>query len=391
MRVTKIRSIKSIGIKIAMDLTVGNKNHNFIADGVVVSNSHSVSYAILSAITSFLKINYPQEFFISLLKMSQYEPKPHEQIRAIAPELKHFGINLLPPDLALSGMDFTIEGDNIRYGLSSIKGISSKTLEALTKFRSATKPNKYDIFIAAKEAGLNIGALSALIQAGTLTGYKQKRSRLVLEAQCWNILTDREKRNLYVLGPKYEYDLLLCIRESSDNKLLADDQKPIFKDSRFETIKGKLEKYKAIYAQNSKFEDFANWYFEKKLLGYSPELRLKKIMGPEFKDSEDIPDLQPRSKYKFIGTVELAKKSKSANGNIYILLNMFDDSGTFKVLMCDNARFKKCSEYLEEGGKIPEKEDIVVVLGSKSEDGTVFADDISIMSEKIYMKLSDVD
>ena len=98
----------------------------------------------------------------------------------------HFGINLLPPDLIKSDMDFTIEGNNIRYGLNSIKGISEKSLQNLKDFRDSEKSNKYDIFLTAKSAGLNIGALSALIQAGAMSSCSNKsesRSLLVLEAQ----------------------------------------------------------------------------------------------------------------------------------------------------------------------------------------------------------------
>lgn len=352
--------------------------------------SHSVCYAFLGAICCFLKVNYPQQFFISLLKMSQFEPKPQEEIRSIAAELNKFNVNLLPPDLASSNMDFKIEGKDIRYGLSSIKGISEKTLEALSKFRSSEKPNKLEIFSAAKEVGLNIGALSALIQAGTLTGYRQKRSRMVLEAQCFNLLTDREKRNIMILAKDFEYDLLGCIKSCYDNKTVADDQRVLFKDSRFETLKTNLQKYKKIYEQNSKYENFANWYFEKQLLGYSPNLKLKNIMGEDYNDSSDIPDMGKWSKNKLIGTVESSKKAKSGNGNAYILLQVHDDSGAYKAILCDNQRFKKCTDYLESGKPIPDKDDIVVLVGSPSEDGTIFIEDMSIMNEKIFMGLRDL-
>ena len=35
------------------------------------------------------------------------------------------------------------------------------------------------------------------------------------------------------------------------------------------TIKKKCQKYKEIYEQNKKSESFANWYYEKFLLGYT--------------------------------------------------------------------------------------------------------------------------
>ena len=101
------------------------------------NKSHSISYSMLAAWTAFLKFKYPQEFFLSLLKMTKYEPSPQDEINKICQELPHFNIKLLSPDLAKSKMDFSIEGKNIRFGLNSIKGISEKSLQSLKDFRDS--------------------------------------------------------------------------------------------------------------------------------------------------------------------------------------------------------------------------------------------------------------
>ena len=325
--------------------------------------------------------------------MSRHEQKPHEEVNIISGEMKSLGIKLLPPDLGLSKVDFTIEGSSIRYGLSSIKGISTKSLEGLEKFRESEKPNKFQIFRSAKAAGINIGVLSSLIQAGTLTEYKTHRPRLVLEAQAWNTLTEREKSNMEIIGKNHNYDLIDCIKECVEKNLLAEDGRPIFNKSRYETFKTKMEKYKQIYKQNSQYESFANWYFETQLLGYSANLRLKEIIGEgDYLDSSDLPYIEGFSKNKFIGTVVVSKKAKSrSSGNDYILLELCDESGRLKAMLCDNKKFKKCTEFLESGKPIPEKGDIVVVTGSKSkEDNTIFVDSIQTVSECIYIKLKDL-
>ena len=41
------------------------------------NKSHSISYAILAAITTYLKFKHPKEFFLSLLKMTKHEPDSH--------------------------------------------------------------------------------------------------------------------------------------------------------------------------------------------------------------------------------------------------------------------------------------------------------------------------
>lgn len=212
MQTKKILSLRSLGKRKTLDFEVDHKDHNFYAEGLVSSNSHAVAYGMLSAWTTYLKFKYPKEFFCSLLKMANNEPDPREEISKISKELPHFNIKLLPPDLAKSQMDFSIEGENIRFGLNAIKGVSKKSLQNVLDFRDKERSTKYDIFLTAKQAGINIGILSALIQAGALDSGEYSRSRLVLEAQTFNKLTDTEKRNFVALGEEHGYDILNSIK-----------------------------------------------------------------------------------------------------------------------------------------------------------------------------------
>jgi DNA polymerase-3 subunit alpha len=290
------------------------------------NKSHSISYAILAAWTVYLKFNYPKEFFLSLLKSTQYEPDPHEEISKISKELIYFDMRLLAPDLIKSDSDFKIENRDIRYGLNSIKGISTKVLESLIDFRQNSFSNKYDLFIAAKESGLNIGALSALIQAGALDSLSTDRCRLVLEAQTFNILTDREKIQFVNIGSKYNYDILNSIKDVVSKDMIGDDNKKIMTPKRFETFKKKYEPYKEIYEKNIKHHKFANWFFEKKLLGYSYSYNIRDI----FKDSDDkrftssleFRATENNSNIRIVGWVSEAEKRTSRNQNKYLIFRM---------------------------------------------------------------------
>lgn len=354
------------------------------------NKSHSLSYATLSSWTLYLKYKYPQEFFLSLLSLTKFEPSPQEEINNISKDLPHFGISLLPPDLGKSSMDFQKEGSNIRFGLNSIKGVSEKSLSSLSKFRKSDSPTKFDVFVAAKQSGLNIGILSSLIQAGCLSSTESSRPLLVLEAQSFNLLTDREKKNVILLGEKYDYKLLDIILAAKEG-LIAEDGKPLMKESRFNTFKTKYDKYKEIYIQNRKFEKFANWYFEKKLLGYSYSEELKSV----FKDngtllnSMDYSNMNQNSRGKFIGVVEDSFKGVSRNGNPYMKLLVSDEYGKYSVMLCDNRRYSRYTDYFNTHKEAPKKDDIVSVFGSKSSDA-LFADNISLLNEKIYMKLGDL-
>lgn len=357
------------------------------------NKSHAIAYSTLAAWTAYLKFKHPHQFFLSLLRMSQFEPNPQDEISKISRELPHFNITLLQPNLIKSEFDFTVSKDNIRFGLNSIKGVSQKSLKSLSDFRDTKNSNKYDVFLSAKQAGLNIGVVSALIQAGALSeSDSSSRPRLVLEAQAFNLLTDREKRNFISLGEKYKYDILNSIHAAKSEALLADDGRPLMKESRFVTFKKKYDKYKAIYDKNKNYEEFANWVFEKKLLGYSYSCRLKDVFSTHsgtMRDSVYFNSIDTGERAKFIGVVEDCIRKTSQNGNKYIKVLLSDELGNFQGIMVDSSRQRTCSNYIEDGHDIPVKDNIVVIVGRKGED-IIFVDDMSIMDEKIYMKLADL-
>ena len=357
------------------------------------NKSHSIAYATLAAWTTYLKFRHPQEFFLSLLKMTQFEPSPQEEISKISQELSFFSIKLLAPDLAKSRMDFSIEGDNIRYGLNSVKGVSTKSLESLRDFRETDTPTKFDIFIEAKQAGLNIGIVSALIQAGALSSYKANRSLLVLEAQAFNILTDREKRNILQLAEKYDHKLLNILADARDGKLVGDDGRLLMTEKRFETFRKKYQPYKEIYEKNKKYEKFANWYFETKLLGYSYSTKLKEVFASDrlLQDSRAAQEAPRNSEVKFIGTIEDCFKSTSRNGNDYFKMTVGDEVGSIAGIFMNSRRRQtggrwvpnnRLDRYLEGGNKLPAKGNIVMLRCTKGED-IFFIEDLRVLDQKI--------
>ena len=378
-----------------LDPTVGDVLWKVAEDSANYSfnKSHSISYAILAAWTVYLKFKYPQNFFLSLLKMTQFEPDSYEEINKISQELALFNIKLLPPDLIKSKTDFSIEGRNIRFGLNSIKGISDNTMSRLTEFSKTELNNKYDVFQVAKQVGLNIGNLSALIQAGVLNSFTEDRCRLVLEAQTFNILTDREKRLFISLGEKYNYDILNTIHDSVKQKSVGDDSKVIMSEKRFSTFKDKYAGYKEIYDKNTKHPKFANWYFETKLLGYSYSQNIRDIFTEDsasrYVDCLTFNSLDINENVRMVGVVKDCYRKKSQNGNKYAKIELSDESGKIKAMLLDSNNKMRLTEYLENGNKLPKEESIVILSGKKG-DGVLFIDKMSILDEKIYMKLSEI-
>lgn len=376
-----------------LDVKIGEMLWRVAEDSANYSfnKSHSIAYATLSAWTTYLKFKYPQDFFLSLLKMTRFEPAPQEEIKRISKELSLFNIKLLPPNLSKSKMDFAKEGKDIRYGLNSIKGISEKSIESLIKFRGEKPPSKYEMFMAAKQSGLNIGTLCALIQAGALSNYEGSRPLLVLEAQVFNSLTDREKRNFLTVGQKYNWKLLDSIVDVRQNNSIADDGKPFFKDSRFDTFRKKYQPYKEIYAQNIKSQGFADWYFETQLLGYSYSKNLKDLFcrkGSGYKNFREYASMKQNAFCKAIGLVEECVVQTSRAGNKYMRISMSDEHGIFNCMLCNRRDEKSLDNFLG-ANEMPKENNIVVAYGQKGED-IMFIKDLKILNQSVYMKLADL-
>ncbi|HEY4478563.1 MAG TPA: DNA polymerase III subunit alpha, partial [Candidatus Paceibacterota bacterium] len=119
----EIVSIKKIGKEMTYDLTVP-PDHNFIANDIIVHNSHAASYGRVAYQTSYMKANFPAIYMSSVLTA---ESGDVEKIAEIIGECKRMQIPILPPDINGSFSQFTVikgkenEPDRIRFGLITIK------------------------------------------------------------------------------------------------------------------------------------------------------------------------------------------------------------------------------------------------------------------------------
>lgn len=375
-----------------LDKEIGEILWKILEDSASYSfnKSHSVSYAALAALTVYLKFKYPTNFFLSLLSMSQHEPDPIGEIAKIHKEMQYFNIKLLSPSLSYSQIKFTIEGKDIRFGLSSIKGIAEKTIEKLNNFKRE-HANKFELFESAKEAGLTIGVLSALIQAGTLSKFGDKRAYLVYEAQLWNLLKPKEKQNAISLALKYDYKLIPIVKAL--NQVHKDEKgRPLIKDSRMATIKKGSERYKNIFELNDVCADFANWWYEKRLLGYVSDKHLIDIFlskKSSLSPINEILELPEDSYVDFIGHIDenpTLGTSRTARKSKYAKYQISDETGTVKVMIFNDS-LEECKTL---NGVLPKQEDIVIVSGRKKGDDTIFARLIAVQQNVIYTKLSEL-
>lgn len=137
--------------------------HDFEAHaGYSFNRSHAVGYSLISYWTAWLKLNYPLEFVYALLKNEQNKDTRTEYLI----EAKRLNQRIILPHVNKSDLDFTIEGEGIRFGLSNIKYISDNIG---TKLMEARPFDTYQDLLDVSEtkySGINSRTIAALNKVG---------------------------------------------------------------------------------------------------------------------------------------------------------------------------------------------------------------------------------
>jgi len=138
--------------------------------GYAFNKAHSFSYALIAYQTAYLKANYPAEYITAFLITHAGQ---QEKIATAVDECRRLGIEVLPPDVNRSWVDFTIEPDEagnpaIRFGLNAIKNVGVGAVEPLVNERN--KDGEFesidDLCRRADLRNLNRRAMESLIKAG---------------------------------------------------------------------------------------------------------------------------------------------------------------------------------------------------------------------------------
>ncbi len=93
------------------------------------NKSHSISYALISYWTMYMKMHYPMEFYSVMMS----EAKTDDKVRKMIKEARREGLKVLPVDVNRSKRSFSIDKEyaGMRVGFLEVKGIGEKTAIAL--------------------------------------------------------------------------------------------------------------------------------------------------------------------------------------------------------------------------------------------------------------------
>jgi DNA polymerase-3 subunit alpha len=148
--------------------------------------SHAKEYSLIAHGDAWLKAHYPDAFYASLLtfpsawiKKKSPQGQPPNYWRNIfyeraVREARHFGVDILPPDVNESEQNFTIRGDAVLFGLSGIKGLGPAMVADVINNRPFTSLEDLGMRLTAcNKAGRQAlgaaGALDCFGERGVLT------------------------------------------------------------------------------------------------------------------------------------------------------------------------------------------------------------------------------
>ena len=174
----KIISRQKIGTQALYDIGVP-KDHNFLLkNGAVASNcfnkSHSMAYGYVTYQTAYLKANYPVEYMAALLTANSGN---QDKVQKYIATCMNMNIQVEPPDLNRSEIDFTPVDGKILFGLSAVRNLGQGAIECILEARNEDGPfeSLADLCDRVDLRAVNKRALEALVKCGALDRIEPNR------------------------------------------------------------------------------------------------------------------------------------------------------------------------------------------------------------------------
>ncbi|NIO08336.1 MAG: DNA polymerase III subunit alpha, partial [Deltaproteobacteria bacterium] len=275
------------------------------------NKSHSAAYALISYQTAYLKSHYPVEFMATLMTSEMNDTD--KVIKNLA-ECREQGIKVLPPDVNESRSRFTTVGDQVRFGLSAVKNVGEKAVEAIIESREKDG-NFTSIFDFCRRVDLrtvNRRVMESLIKCGAFDSTSFSR------AQQMGALDEaiREGQSHQKGQEAGQYDIFAALAGPGENK------------------DNDIEKH-------PKVEDWSTnqvLAFEKESLGFyitghpldKYDQAIKKLTTGTTAQLKESP---PNGEVKVAGVVTALRLRNTKKGDRYASFNLEDKTGFIEAIV----------------------------------------------------------
>ena len=174
-------TVECVGaVKNGVDEKTANEIFDTMSDfsQYAFNKSHAAAYAFLAYRTAYLKCHYPKEYFASLISSVLEDSN---KVSGYIAECNRLGIKIIPPDVNVGFDDFTVNGNDILFGMLAIKNLGRNAIKAIIREREAG--GKFESFSSfcyrMYGKDLNRRGIEALIYSGALDSLDMNRRQMI--------------------------------------------------------------------------------------------------------------------------------------------------------------------------------------------------------------------
>ena len=279
--------------------------------GYGFNKSHSAAYAMITFQTAWLKTYYPNEFMAALLTSDKDNT---DKVVRYIDETKRMGIELSPPDICDSQLEFSAitknEREIVLFGLGAIKGVGEAAVMSILETRREGGDFKSleDFVNRIEPSKVNKRVVESVIKAGGFDRFGFSRKALLDQIEKI-VDTAKDASNA---------------KKNAIGSLFGDD-------AEITSVELKL-------TNSSEYELKEILEFEKETLGFYvsghplDEYR-EKIDELDYTLSSEIESVKDGSYAIFIGKVEEITKKTSKKGNQFGIVSLMDFHGNIEVML----------------------------------------------------------
>lgn len=317
--------------------------------GYLFNKSHSFSYAVLCFETAWFKAHYPTYFFKALFNQNKDKAGA---INKYILDARYFNVDIMPPNINHSGMNFTVDKDKVLFGLSAIGGIGESLSKQIIEERENNGIYKsFNDLI--QRLSLGKASVIALIKSGAIP-CKNKREKLIsyLKSE-YQPLKFSEVQSLPTykkLEEDWNINLKKYVIPSSGKRIVYDKEALLAEYNRLKKIQfeenQKIRFQKYIDDNKKYLEDEQFWEFQtlQVFINDNPFDAAYTFLTP----FEDVPDGE---KCTLVGIIAKVQKKKDKNGKQFAYINIYSSFGLVEGIVW-HSQLKEYEDLVKKGQQV---------------------------------------
>ncbi len=140
------------------------------------NKSHTAAYGLIAYQTAWVKHHLPAYFYASLLTI---ESSNTDKVLLYVDDARRHGVEVLPPDVNESALQFRVVDEKVRFGLTAIKGVGDGAISSILETRADGPFASVDDFLSRVDLDkVNKRVIEALMKCGAFDSMGRTRAAL---------------------------------------------------------------------------------------------------------------------------------------------------------------------------------------------------------------------